>query len=74
MSELYKKIKQITIVGSGSWGTAVGKVIAENNPGTIVRMWSYEKATANSINLKNQNSESFSFHYVFCKWDLLKTE
>ena len=57
MSELYKKIKQITIVGSGSWGTAVGKVIAENNPGTIVRMWSYEKATANSINLKNQNSE-----------------
>jgi len=57
MSELYKKIKQITIVGAGSWGTAVGKVIAENNPGIIVRMWAYEKATANSINLKNQNSE-----------------
>jgi len=57
MSELYKKIKQITIVGAGSWGTAVGKVIAENNPGTVVRMWAHEKATANSINLKNQNSE-----------------
>lgn len=57
MPELYNKIKQITIIGAGSWGTAIGKVIAENNPGTIVKMWSYEKSTANSINLKNQNSE-----------------
>ena len=57
MPELYNKIKQITIIGAGSWGTAIGKVIAENNPGTIVRMWSYEKSTANSINLKNQNIE-----------------
>ncbi len=57
MPELYNKIKQITIVGAGSWGTAIAKVIAENNPGTIVLMWSYEKSTANSINLKNQNSE-----------------
>ncbi len=57
MPELYTKIKQITIIGAGSWGTAIGKVIAENNPGTIVKMWSYEKSTANSINIKNQNSE-----------------
>jgi glycerol-3-phosphate dehydrogenase (NAD(P)+) len=57
MPELYNKIKQITIVGAGSWGTAIGKVIAENNPGTIVKMWSYEKSTANSINFKNQNIE-----------------
>jgi len=57
MPELYNKNKQITIIGAGSWGTAIGKVIAENNPGTIVKMWSYEKSTANSINIKNQNSE-----------------
>ncbi len=57
MPELYNKNKQITIIGAGSWGTAIGKVIAENNPGTIVKMWSYEKSTANSINFKNQNSE-----------------
>jgi len=57
MPELYKKVKQITIVGAGSWGTAIGKVIAENNPGTIVRMWSYEKSTAHSINIKNINAE-----------------
>ena len=57
MPELYKKIKQITIIGAGSWGTAVGKIIAENNPGTIVKMWSYEKSTSNSINQKNLNIE-----------------
>lgn len=57
MPELYNKNKQITIIGAGSWGTAIGKVIAENNPGTIVKMWSYEKSTANSINSKNLNSE-----------------
>lgn len=57
MPELFNKIKQITIIGAGSWGTAIAKVIAENNPGTIVRMWSYEKSTANSINIKNHNPE-----------------
>jgi len=57
MSELHNKIRQITIIGAGSWGTAIGKVIAENNPGTIVKMWAYEKSTVSSINLKNINSE-----------------
>lgn len=57
MPELYNKLKQITIVGTGSWGTAIAKVIAENNPGTVVKMWSYEKSTTTSINIKNQNSE-----------------
>jgi glycerol-3-phosphate dehydrogenase (NAD(P)+) len=57
MPERYNKIKQITIIGAGSWGTAIAKVIAENNPGTIVLMWSYEKSTASSINVKNLNSE-----------------
>jgi glycerol-3-phosphate dehydrogenase (NAD(P)+) len=56
MPEFFNKIKQITIIGAGSWGTAVAKVIAENNPGTMVRMWSYEKSTANSINIKNENT------------------
>ena len=57
MPVLHKKIKQITIIGAGSWGTAIGKIIAENNPGTIVKMWSYEKSTSNSINQKNMNME-----------------
>jgi glycerol-3-phosphate dehydrogenase (NAD(P)+) len=57
MPELYNKNKQITIIGAGSWGTAIGKVIAENNPGTIVKMWAYEKSTVNSINSRNINSE-----------------
>ncbi|MBP9043059.1 MAG: NAD(P)H-dependent glycerol-3-phosphate dehydrogenase [Spirochaetes bacterium] len=54
---MQKKIKQIAIIGAGSWGTAVGKVIAENHPGIIVKMWAYEKSTVNSINNKKVNSE-----------------
>ncbi len=49
------KIKCVTMVGAGSWGTAVAMVIAENNPGLTVKMWSYEKSTAHSINKQNIN-------------------
>jgi len=52
-----KKIKKVTIIGAGSWGTAIAKVIAENRPETLVMMWAYEKATVNSINNKNINTE-----------------
>lgn len=53
----YNKIKKVSIIGAGSWGTAVAKVIAENRPDVLVMMWAYEKATVNSINNKNQNTE-----------------
>ncbi len=45
------------MVGAGSWGTAVALVIAENNPGLTVKMWSYEKSTAHSINKQNINAD-----------------
>lgn len=51
------KIKCVTMVGAGSWGTAVAMVIAENRPGLTVKMWSYEKSTAHSINQLNINTD-----------------
>lgn len=57
MPEIHSKVKQISIIGAGSWGTAVAKVIAENYPNTLVKMWAYEKSTVNSINNKNINHD-----------------
>lgn len=57
MPEKQNKVKQISIVGAGSWGTAIAKVIAENLPNTLVKMWAYEKSTVHSINNKNVNSD-----------------
>ncbi len=57
MSEIHSKVKQISIIGAGSWGTAVGKVIAENFPNTLVKMWAYEKSTVQSINNRHVNHE-----------------
>lgn len=57
MPEKHNKVKQISIIGAGSWGTAIAKVIAENLPNTLIKMWAYEKATVHSINNKNVNSD-----------------
>ena len=50
------KIKQIAIVGAGSWGTAVAMVAAETHPSIEVVMWAYEKGVASSINKHNKNN------------------
>ena len=49
------KIK-ILIVGAGSWGTAVAKLIAENNPEVLVKIWARNKSVINSINEMRENN------------------
>jgi len=44
---------QIAVLGAGAWGTAVAKVIAENNNDVVI--WSYEETTKDEINQKHRN-------------------
>jgi len=52
-----RQIKKVSIIGAGSWGTAVAKSIAESKPHLSVVMWAYEKAVAVSINTRHENTE-----------------
>lgn len=47
----------ISIIGAGSWGTSIAKVIAENHRDVKVKMWAYEKEVVRSINNYNVNNE-----------------
>lgn len=44
----------ITIIGSGAWGTALATVCAHNNH--EVTLWAYEQEVADEINTKHENS------------------
>ncbi len=39
----------VSVIGAGSWGTTVAKVIAENHTGIRVLLWAYEKSVVRSI-------------------------
>ena len=49
-------IKTVTIVGAGSWGTALANVIGHNHPEMTVRMWAYEKDVVRTINNNHINT------------------
>ena len=44
-----------TIIGAGSWGTALGQVLSEN--GHETRLFSLSQADADNINQKHENFE-----------------
>ncbi len=44
-----------TVIGAGSWGTALAKVLGEK--GHTVRMWSYEKTVADQIREERENRD-----------------
>ncbi len=48
-----KKTENISVVGGGSWGTAIACHLARN--GHAVRMWVYEKEVADGINTRHVN-------------------
>lgn len=45
---------EVGILGSGAWGTAIGKILVEN--GNRVKLWSYEEEVAREINESHRNS------------------
>ncbi|MGN7296170.1 NAD(P)H-dependent glycerol-3-phosphate dehydrogenase [Ferdinandcohnia sp. SAFN-114] len=48
-------MEKITVVGAGSWGTALALVLADNDH--EVRLWSHRKEQADEINSKHTNSK-----------------
>ena len=46
---------RICIIGAGGWGTTLGNLLAEK--GYDVKIWAFEKETAENINIKHENSQ-----------------
>ena len=44
---------QTAVIGSGAWGTAIAKVIAEKGKDVVI--WSLEKDTCDNINFRHEN-------------------
>ncbi|MCL1911184.1 MAG: NAD(P)-binding domain-containing protein [Leptospirales bacterium] len=52
-----ERVKAVSIIGAGSWGTAIANVIANAHESVSVKMWAYEKNVVSSINHYHENSE-----------------
>ena len=50
-------IKSVSIIGAGSWGTAIAMVLAETHPAIYLKIWAYEKSVVSSINTSHENRE-----------------
>ena len=48
-------MKKVTVLGAGSWGTALARLLAKN--GHDVYVWSIKKEEVDSIQLKHENAE-----------------
>ncbi|ODQ67591.1 glycerol-3-phosphate dehydrogenase [Nadsonia fulvescens var. elongata DSM 6958] len=65
MSTINKKFR-IAVLGSGSWGTTIGKVVAENTAEKsdlfepIVKMWAREETLCDNINEEHENNKYLS--------------
>ncbi len=55
----------ITILGTGSWGTALGQVLCDN--GHTVKMYGVDKAQTEDINLRHKNTAFFSDDIILPK-------
>jgi predicted dinucleotide-binding enzyme len=50
-------ITTVSIIGAGSWGTAIAVVLAETHPTLAIRFWAYEESVVSSINELHENRE-----------------
>ena len=49
-------MKNLTVMGSGSWGTTFAKVLADANPEATVTLWARRDEVAQEIATKHTNS------------------
>ena len=61
--EVNKKNKKITIIGSGSFGTAIAHSLAQNKNNSITIL-SIEKDQVNEINSQHTNSTFFPNRFI----------
>ncbi len=60
ISNISEKIKNVSVIGAGSWGTTIAKVIAETHPHINIKIWAFEKKSVSSINDINENIDFLS--------------
>ena len=46
---------QISIIGSGAWGTAIAKILADKFRDNNILLWSFEESVKDSINNEHEN-------------------
>lgn len=49
------EMKNVSIIGAGSFGTSIARVIAEKHPELNIKIWAYEKDVVGSINRVHMN-------------------
>jgi glycerol-3-phosphate dehydrogenase (NAD(P)+) len=47
----------VSIIGAGSWGTTIAKVIAENHGDIRVMLWAYERSVVKTVQEVHENRE-----------------
>ena len=52
-----KPIQTISVIGAGSWGTALATLLCEKH--SAVRLWAYEKEVVDAIRLTQENKRFF---------------
>lgn len=51
------ELEKVTVLGAGSWGTALGKVLLDNGHPTL--LWTIQESAAKEMNTKHTNSYYF---------------
>lgn len=49
--------RRIGVLGAGSWGTSLARLLAKQNPEAEVTLWSYESEVVDQINTQKENQK-----------------